>query len=50
MSQVKESITPEKIIEIVAKYYQINKNSIVAKTRNSSFKTTIGLHLSNLRF
>ena len=33
MSQVKESITPEKIIEIVAKYYKINKNRIVAKTR-----------------
>lgn len=33
MSQVKENITPEKIIEIVAKYYKINKNRIVAKTR-----------------
>ena len=33
MSQVKESITPEKIIEKVAKYYKINKNRIVAKTR-----------------
>lgn len=33
VSQVKDSITPERIIDIVAKYYKLDKKKLVAKTR-----------------
>ena len=33
VSQVKDSITPERIIDVVAKFYKLEKKKIVAKTR-----------------
>lgn len=33
MSQVKDTITPDKIIDMVAKYYKLEKNRITARTR-----------------
>ncbi|AWX69621.1 chromosomal replication initiator protein DnaA [[Mycoplasma] anseris] len=33
VSQVKDNITPERIIEVVAKYYKIDKKKITANTR-----------------
>ncbi|MDC8937342.1 chromosomal replication initiator protein DnaA [Metamycoplasma hyosynoviae] len=33
VSQIKETITPDKIIEVVSKYYKIDKKKITSKTR-----------------
>ena len=33
MSQVKDTITPDKIIDMVAKYYKLDKSRITARTR-----------------